>query len=697
MASQFYEKIDDWVSSVLKNPRNLATDVELKEQSKVALNLFTQSDVDGSETLSFDELKLLCEMAGLPMENDEEEALAKMDKDDSGTLDIEEWVKWWLGRISSLPNPIKQQEAIARNTFKKFDADGSGCLDSSELGKLTTALGAEFTQSELKEALEEVDTDGSGLIEISEFLAWWTNRAATNRNNSSLISLKMRKLAMKAAQVFSTDIFTAAWNGDADLVRAFLDGESRLSNASDTTEYGDGWTALHYACFQGHEDVVRLLLEARADVNRSNNLGFSALFYAAQRGHLGICKILMDQGADPSVTGQQALMLPISDGDFDVASGSSGEDVFMCPVEHVLDFPKLRQIFKESSKCSAPLALANPTEDINASVAFSTGLLLFDILVPQKQLSQLPVKQWEVRLKMDMQMDTEMVSAELYADIVSSGLSSSLQVTAKHPKQPQIYSVAVEKVWMKKLHFLCTIHKMKRLCLLEASPEGLRELWSEFTVMYRSIDTQFKSALNVIDFMYLIIKKSPDKTNSKDLRHSLRDALETIVETSHLDQTQSGAFKKPSSRTSKESVDQNAVASKEPGTRSPVQRVEQAITYLCGVWAAAQMAKNEQQAEPLTIQRDRADQKDIGSSSDPSTSKKENTQKQEESEIKAASLLPGEADAKKESGNDGAPKFVLGETKVAPPKVTLNIAGINSWGSGEFSGNVKVSILMSRK
>ena len=68
-------------------------------------------------------------------------ALMKIDADDSGQISQEEWIGWWLKRVSSLPNPLKQQEAIAVNTFRKYDFDGSGSLDCSELNELIYSLG----------------------------------------------------------------------------------------------------------------------------------------------------------------------------------------------------------------------------------------------------------------------------------------------------------------------------------------------------------------------------------------------------------------------------------------------------------------------------------------------------------------------------------------------------------------------------
>jgi hypothetical protein len=61
MVEEFNENIDQWVNDALKNPKNLATENELREQSNVALKAFLDNDANGSGTLDFEELKNLCE------------------------------------------------------------------------------------------------------------------------------------------------------------------------------------------------------------------------------------------------------------------------------------------------------------------------------------------------------------------------------------------------------------------------------------------------------------------------------------------------------------------------------------------------------------------------------------------------------------------------------------------------------------
>lgn len=66
-----------------------------------------------------------------------------------------------------------------------------------------------------------------------------------------------------------------------------------------------GATALQAACFQGHADLVRVLIERGADVNsppgKSN--GYTALQGACLAGVEAIVRILLDSGADVNAPG----------------------------------------------------------------------------------------------------------------------------------------------------------------------------------------------------------------------------------------------------------------------------------------------------------------------------------------------------------------------------------------------------------
>jgi ankyrin repeat protein len=60
----------------------------------------------------------------------------------------------------------------------------------------------------------------------------------------------------------------------------------------------DGATPLLGTSAQGHEEVVRVLLESNADVECCMRGGVSAVQLAAFSGYLGVVKLLVGAGAD---------------------------------------------------------------------------------------------------------------------------------------------------------------------------------------------------------------------------------------------------------------------------------------------------------------------------------------------------------------------------------------------------------------
>ena len=284
---------------------------------------------------------------------------------------------------------------LAKNTFGKFDADGSGAIDSSEFSNLVISLGVEFTPDECEQAIQELDIDGSGLIEIEEFVTWWVNRTQGVRKGGGLIAFKLKKLANKAAQMFYTDVHKATWDGDFNLVMLFLDapGDVHL-NSPDTTEYGNGWCPLHYACYKGHEKIVNELLSRGARVNMTNDDGFTPLFYAAQQNFPAICATLLDAGADPSVCGT------VCDPNNINSEADAVQDMYfgippLCPADFVcsdivLSTEELREAFSTHEKFTLPLQ-----PELKNVMLSNVGVFSFDV-VDMKELSSLPIRKWRI-------------------------------------------------------------------------------------------------------------------------------------------------------------------------------------------------------------------------------------------------------------------------------------------------------------
>jgi ankyrin repeat protein len=81
--------------------------------------------------------------------------------------------------------------------------------------------------------------------------------------------------------------------------------EGRSPNAFDEISK----TPLHYAAESGHIDIMRVLLEAGADVNANEEarIGNTPLRGVADECSLAVAKFLVDSGADPRIPGWMQL------------------------------------------------------------------------------------------------------------------------------------------------------------------------------------------------------------------------------------------------------------------------------------------------------------------------------------------------------------------------------------------------------
>jgi ankyrin repeat protein len=102
------------------------------------------------------------------------------------------------------------------------------------------------------------------------------------------------------------NVFEAAALGKADRLREILADTPESANA-----YGDdGFQPLTLACFYGHVDAARVLLEHHADPNtlgRHEHIQTNALHAASasenkdEQTRYELCELLLERGADPSI------------------------------------------------------------------------------------------------------------------------------------------------------------------------------------------------------------------------------------------------------------------------------------------------------------------------------------------------------------------------------------------------------------
>lgn len=91
----------------------------------------------------------------------------------------------------------------------------------------------------------------------------------------------------------STPLMEAAQEGHIELVRFLLENRA---NVHAQTQTGD--TALAYACENGHTDVAEILLMYGAELEHESEGGRTPLMKACRAGHLCTVKFLLGRGAD---------------------------------------------------------------------------------------------------------------------------------------------------------------------------------------------------------------------------------------------------------------------------------------------------------------------------------------------------------------------------------------------------------------
>lgn len=90
----------------------------------------------------------------------------------------------------------------------------------------------------------------------------------------------------------------AAREGLADVVQALLkDTRCDVNKADD-----DSATALHYACFMGHREVARVLLESGADHTVMYHGDRTPMRLAQERGHRSCLKLMKVGGAGTALS-----------------------------------------------------------------------------------------------------------------------------------------------------------------------------------------------------------------------------------------------------------------------------------------------------------------------------------------------------------------------------------------------------------
>lgn len=72
----------------------------------------------------------------------------------------------------SARSPRTRQREKLKGIFDAIDDDASGFLDRAELGNLAQRAGRHLSERQLDDAMRQMDVDGSGQVDLDEFIDW---------------------------------------------------------------------------------------------------------------------------------------------------------------------------------------------------------------------------------------------------------------------------------------------------------------------------------------------------------------------------------------------------------------------------------------------------------------------------------------------------------------------------------------------
>jgi ankyrin repeat protein len=124
--------------------------------------------------------------------------------------------------------------------------------------------------------------------------------AAMTRNRRNIIEL----LVARGADI--SNIHLAAYLGDADKVKSFLDEGADVNEESES-----GYTPLHYAAMENSKDVAELLIAKGAGVNPKNKYSATPLHEAVSRGYKDLAGLLIASGADVNARASTGVTTPL--------------------------------------------------------------------------------------------------------------------------------------------------------------------------------------------------------------------------------------------------------------------------------------------------------------------------------------------------------------------------------------------------
>eukprot|EP00992_Anisonema_acinus_P014619 TRINITY_DN9378_c0_g1_i1.p1 TRINITY_DN9378_c0_g1~~TRINITY_DN9378_c0_g1_i1.p1 ORF type:complete len:183 (+),score=57.00 TRINITY_DN9378_c0_g1_i1:86-634(+) len=137
-------------------------------------NSFDFFDKNNDGTITLKELHTAYNQLGqYPTTEELREMIKDVDRDGSGEVD-------WLEFLTLMARAVAAESETddeVRAAFRHFDADGKGGVSASEVRAVMEQYGETFTTDEIQEMLNDICTDGSGCLNLTDFVTLYKTPA----------------------------------------------------------------------------------------------------------------------------------------------------------------------------------------------------------------------------------------------------------------------------------------------------------------------------------------------------------------------------------------------------------------------------------------------------------------------------------------------------------------------------------------
>ncbi|CZR50156.1 uncharacterized protein PAC_00028 [Phialocephala subalpina] len=195
--------------------------------------------------------------------------------------------------LDIMPGPSRQKSwwAEKRNLynlllkFRKCEATDERDIIYALLGLSSDAYNSDLLLPSYTKSIKQVIRDTASFLLFN-----------TDQDNSlcAFLDWTLQDFLDNLHSLSSAVLESAAENGQEVVVKRLL----AMHKAGTYPRAGGRWTSLHRASYNGHETVVRLLLENGATLEAADREQQTPLLLAAKNGHKAVIQLLLNKGAE---------------------------------------------------------------------------------------------------------------------------------------------------------------------------------------------------------------------------------------------------------------------------------------------------------------------------------------------------------------------------------------------------------------